>query len=103
MSSSTSTSHPRLSSIPLVISISPISGQFWITQGSSARRAATMCLVAAFFEPRTVTSPWSGPIGSILQVVAIDGVYGPLDAGQGGQDVDRLRLQRGQRVARDPA
>jgi hypothetical protein len=35
--------------------------------GPSPRIAATMCLVTAFFDPLTSTSPLSGPAGSISQ------------------------------------
>ncbi len=38
-----------------------------MVDGESAMRAATMCLVTAFFDPATWTSPRSGPLGSMCQ------------------------------------
>ncbi|GAA1870936.1 hypothetical protein GCM10009736_43360 [Actinomadura bangladeshensis] len=39
--------------------------------GPSPSIAATMCLLTAFFAPRTVTSPRSGPDGSIRQSFSV--------------------------------
>jgi hypothetical protein len=66
-SPSRSTEAPTARRICVVISTSPTSGTLEIVLGSAPRRAATMCLVTAFFEPWTATSPWSGPLGSINQ------------------------------------
>src|SRR5580693_3757934 len=50
------------------MSTSPTSGALRITLGPSPSIAATMCLVTAFFDPRTSMSPRSGPEGSTSQV-----------------------------------
>ena len=46
-----------------VMPTSPTAGALVIVDGESAISAATMCLVTAFFEPATWTSPRSGPGG----------------------------------------
>src|SRR5580692_1228160 len=56
------------SSIAAVMSTSPTSGALRIVLGPSPSIAATMCLVTAFFDPRTPISPRSGPDGSTCQV-----------------------------------
>src|SRR5579871_5304614 len=50
------------------MSTSPTSGAFRMVLGSSPSIAATMCLVTAFFDPRTEMSPRSGPDGSTCHV-----------------------------------
>src|SRR5271154_7381387 len=50
------------------MSTSPTSGAFPIVLGPSPSIAATICLVTAFFDPRTQMSPRSGPDGSTCQV-----------------------------------
>ena len=65
----------RERSIDAVMSISPISGQLRTVLGVLPSSAATMCLVTAFFEPFTLTSPLSGPTGSIRQEL-LGGVTG---------------------------
>jgi hypothetical protein len=50
------------------MSTSPTSGAFRMVLGPSPSIAATMCLVTAFFEPRTEMSPRSGPDGSTCHV-----------------------------------
>src|SRR5271154_3809674 len=50
------------------MSTSPTSGAFPIVLGPSPSIAATMCLVTAFFDPRTEMSPRSGPDGSTCHV-----------------------------------
>ena len=62
------TSYPMASSIAAVMSTSPTSGALRIVLGPSPSIAATMCLVTAFFDPRTPMSPRSGPDGSTCQV-----------------------------------
>src|SRR6202041_2522008 len=62
------TSYPMDSSIAAVMSTSPTSGALRIVLGPSPSIAATMCLVTAFFDPRTPMSPRSGPDGSTCQV-----------------------------------
>jgi hypothetical protein len=74
VSASRSTVAPRERSIEAVISTSPTRGAFEIRLGPSPSRAATMCLVTAFFEPRTVTSPRSGPVGSIFQALVMGAI-----------------------------
>src|SRR6202035_1319347 len=60
--------YPMDSSIAAVMSVSPTSGTLRIVLGASPSIAATMCLVTAFFDPRTRISPRSGPDGSTCQV-----------------------------------
>ena len=60
--------YPMASSIAAVMSTSPTSGAFLIVLGPSPSIAATMCLVTAFFDPRTWMSPRSGPDGSTRHV-----------------------------------
>src|SRR2546423_1409000 len=67
-SPSMSTCAPSASSIDAVMSTSPMRGARSMTLGLSARRAATICLVTAFFEPLMTTSPRNGPLGSTTQV-----------------------------------
>ena len=67
-SPSTSTSAPRLVRILRVMPTSPMSGALMMVLGPLPSRVATMCLVTAFFEPRTRTEPDSGPAGSTTQV-----------------------------------
>src|SRR4051812_37837998 len=77
--SSMSTAQPRSRSMPAVMSTSPTAGQFSMALGEPPSTAATMCLVTAFFEPRTVTSPRRGPTGSMRQdggVLPTGAVYG---------------------------
>jgi hypothetical protein len=62
------TPNPMASSIAAVMSTSPTSGAFLIVLGPSPSIAATMCLVTAFFDPRTAMSPRSGPDGSTRHV-----------------------------------
>ena len=62
------TPNPMASSIAAVMSTSPTSGAFLIVLGPSPSIAATMCLVTAFFDPRTPMSPRSGPDGSTCHV-----------------------------------
>jgi hypothetical protein len=62
------TPKPTASSIAAVMSTSPTSGAFLIVLGPSPSIAATMCLVTAFFDPRTPMSPRSGPDGSTCHV-----------------------------------
>ena len=50
------------------MSTSPTTGAFRIVLGPSPSIAATMCLVTAFFDPRTEMSPRSGPDGSTCHV-----------------------------------
>jgi len=65
------------SSIAAVMSTSPTSGAFLMVLGPSPSIAATMCLVTAFFDPRTVMSPRSGPDGSTCQVSVTLTTVGP--------------------------
>ena len=62
-------SNPIAFSMAAVMSTSPTSGAFRIVLGPSPSIAATMCLVTAFFDPRTEMSPRSGPDGSTCQRV----------------------------------
>ena len=50
---------------------SPTAGALVIVDGESPMRAATMCLVTAFFDPATRTSPRSGPLGSMCQTASL--------------------------------
>ncbi len=59
------------------MSTSPTSGAFRIVPGPSPSMAATMCLVTAFFDPRTEMSPRSGPDGSTCQVSVTVTTVGP--------------------------
>ena len=68
-----STSQPKAASIWDVISTSPMSGQFEIVEGEFPRSDATKCLVTAFLDPRTATSPVRGPIGSTIQASVLFG------------------------------
>src|SRR5260370_15612405 len=78
------------SSIAAVMSTSPTSGALRIALGPSPSIAATMCLVTAFFDPRTWISPRSGPDGSTCQVsFTLTTVGGPA--------VGLRRLGRGRR------
>ena len=61
-------SNPIAFSMAAVMSTSPTSGAFRIVLGPSPSIAATMCLVTAFFDPRTEMSPRSGPDGSTCHV-----------------------------------
>ena len=70
LSPSMSTPTPREVSMSAVMPTSPTSGALVIMLGSVPRTAATMCLVTAFFEPLTCTSPTSGPLGWMLQAVS---------------------------------
>ena len=93
VSPSRSTPTPRDCSTSVVMPTSPTSGTLWIVEGELPMTAATMCLVMAFFDPATRTSPRSGPEGSTAQAVAgasdaggvMERVYGrssrPLPAG----------------------
>jgi len=65
--SSVRTSAPSERRMSAVMATSPTSGALSIVLGPAAMNAATMCLVTAFFEPRTRTSPRSGPTGSTCQ------------------------------------
>ena len=58
---------PTAVRMPAVMSTSPTSGTLVMVLGPCPRMAATMCLVTAFLEPRTSTSPRSGPAGSMSQ------------------------------------
>jgi hypothetical protein len=58
------------------MSTSPTSGALRIVLGPSPSIAATMCLVTAFFDPRTTMSPRSGPDGSTCQVSVTRLLYG---------------------------
>ena len=62
-----STPAPMARRMPAVMSTSPTSGMLVIVLGPVPSMAATMCLVTAFFEPRTSTVPRRGPLGSINQ------------------------------------
>src|SRR5258707_12770737 len=99
MSMSCSTSQPRLRSMPEVISTSRVSGQFCTTHGPSASNAATMCLVAAFFDPRTMTSPCKGPTGSIRHDDGMGRGYAA-EGGSGSGSVSVEVVRRG--LAGDP-
>ena len=66
------------SSIAAVMSTSPTSGAFLIVLGPSPSIAATMCLVTAFFDPRTAMSPRSGPDGSTRHVLVTPTTVGAL-------------------------
>ena len=72
------TSRPIERRMSAVIPTSPTAGALVIVEGVSARSAATMCLVMAFLEPDTSTSPESGPLGSMYQAgpCASDGTSG---------------------------
>ena len=65
---------------------SPTAGALVIVDGVSAMSAATMCLVTAFLDPATATSPRSGPEGSMRQASA-----GSV-RGRGGGGVHGLRV-----------
>ena len=54
-----------------MIPTSPTAGALVIVDGESPIRAATMCLVTAFFDPATWTSPRSGPLGSMCQTASL--------------------------------
>ena len=62
------------------MSTSPTSGALRIVLGPSPSIAATMCLVTAFFDPRTPISPRSGPDGSTCQVSVTLTTVGALPA-----------------------
>ena len=64
---SISTSRPIDRRMSAVMPTSPTAGALVIVDGVSAISAATMCLVTAFLEPATRTSPRSGPLGSMCQ------------------------------------
>ncbi len=66
-SPSMTTSRPIERRMLAVIPTSPTAGALEMVDGESAMRAATMCLVTAFLEPATRTSPRRGPLGSISQ------------------------------------
>ncbi len=65
VSSSITTSRPIERRMSAVMPTSPTFGALVIVDGVSAKSAATMCLVTAFFEPATTTSPRNGPLGSM--------------------------------------
>jgi hypothetical protein len=71
------------SSIAAVMSTSPTSGAFRMVLGPSPSIAATMCLVTAFFDPRTEMSPRSGPDGSTCHVSSILPTVGAAAGGPG--------------------
>src|SRR5260370_6250971 len=71
------------SSIAAVTSTSPTSGALRIVLGPSPSIAASMCLVTAFFDPRTPMSPRSGPDVSTCQVAVTLTTVGALPAGLG--------------------
>ncbi len=75
-SPSMSTPNPMDRRMSAVMPTSPTFGALVIVEGLSPIRAATMCLVTAFFEPATSTSPLSGPLGSMCQA-------GPVPSGVG--------------------
>src|ERR1700722_8895672 len=60
------------------MSTSPTSGAFVIVLCPSPSIAATMCLVTAFFDPRTQMSPRSGPDGSTCHVSVTQTTVGAL-------------------------
>ena len=64
---SMTTSRPIERRMSAVMPTSPTAGALVIVDGVSAISAATMCLVTAFLEPDTRTSPRSGPLGSMCQ------------------------------------
>ena len=53
-----------------VMPTSPTSGALVIVLGSVPSMAATMCLVTAFLDPLTATSPTSGPLGRMCHASA---------------------------------
>src|SRR4051812_7896764 len=67
-SSSISTEHPSARIMSAVMSTSPTRGVLSSVLGALPSKAATMCLVTAFLEPRTRTEPFSGPAGSTIHV-----------------------------------
>jgi hypothetical protein len=75
--------YPMASSIAAVMSTSPTSGAFLIVLGPSPSIAATMCLVTAFFDPRTPISPRSGPDGSTCHVSVTQTTVGAPSARSG--------------------
>ena len=58
-----------------VMSTSPMSGRWGWCWACVPSTAATMCLVTAFFDPLTSTSPRSGPLGRMCQASAVGGVH----------------------------
>ena len=87
-----STWYPTASSIAAVMSTSPTSGAFLIVLGPSPSIAATMCLVTAFFDPRTEMSPRSGPDGSTCQVSVTQTTVGARRAARACQMLVRVLL-----------
>src|SRR3546814_8776113 len=79
-----------------VIPTSPTAGALRMVDGVLPMRAATMCLVTAFLEPATCTSPLRGPLGSMCQ----DGPALALDASAGGVMGERLSVDCLGRTAR---
>ena len=69
-SPSISTPTPSEVRMSAVIPTSPTSGALVIVLGAVPSMAATMCLVTAFFDPLTSTSPTSGPLGWMCQAAA---------------------------------
>ena len=67
---SMTTSRPIERRMSAVMPTSPTAGALVIVDGESPMRAATMCLVTAFFDPATRTSPRSGPLGSMCQTAS---------------------------------
>ena len=81
-------------SIAAVMSTSPTTGAFRIVLGPSPSIAATMCLVTAFFDPRTEMSPRSGPDGSTCHVSVTQTTVGA-SAGPCARRPDRGRPEPG--------
>ena len=68
---SITTSSPIERRMSAVMPTSPTAGALVMVDGESPIRAATMCLVTAFFDPATWTSPRSGPLGSMCQTARV--------------------------------
>src|SRR6516165_11870723 len=81
------------SSIAAVMSTSPTSGALRIVLGPSPSIAATMCLLTAFFDPRTEMSPRSGPDGSTSQVSVTQTTVGAWPARPGAIASARRRAR----------
>jgi hypothetical protein len=81
---SISTPTPSEVRMSAVMPTSPTSGALVIVLGAVPSMAATMCLVTAFFDPLTSTSPTSGPLGWMCQAAARGSFIGPrVTAGRG--------------------
>ena len=76
LSPSMSTPTPSDVRMSAVMPTSPTAGALVMVLGRVPSMAATMCLVTAFFDPLTWTSPTRGPLGRMCQASAVDASIG---------------------------